>query len=547
MIRIILQITVVPNDIHYTPEDTLIKEWVILPQSLNNLNGIDQARPAYLFVLVTIQHGLTRHIKAITTHYSTTQRVNVINNKNSYHAFCDDVLADHDAVEIAKLLKSKALSNKEVTEAAIARACKMEPHINAIATECFDKAASQATTLERGYFAGVPTFIKDNMPVKGLPTRHGSDAIRAKPEKKHGPYTRQYIDLGFSVLGKSTLPEFGLNATTEPVHRAPTRNPWNIDYSTGASSGGSAALVSAGVVPIAHANDGGGSIRIPAACCGLVGLKPSRGRHVDSVQAKLLPINILSEGIVSRSVRDTAYFHAEAEKYYRNKRLPEIGLVERPSGKRLRIGMIIDSITRHDTDEQTRETVRDTANLLSDMGHHIEEMSMPIPKTFIEDFGLYWSMLAFMTQKTGKIVIDRSFRSDKLDNLSIGLAGLFKKNYHKTPQFLYRLKQTQRRYAESFTHYDLILTPVLAHTTPKLGHISPNVPFEELFSRLMQYVSFTPWANTSGGPALSLPMGESDDNLPISVQFMAGYGQEKMLLEIAYEIELAKPWRKIHR
>lgn len=471
----------------------------------------------------------------------------MINNKNTCHAFCDDALADHDAVEIARLLKSKTLSNKEVTEAAIARAYKVEPHINAIATECFDKAVSQANTLGRGYFAGVPTFIKDNMPVKGLPTHHGSDAIRAKPEKKHGPYTRQYINLGFSVLGKSTLPEFGLNATTEPVHGDPTRNPWNIEYSTGASSGGSAALVAAGVVPIAHANDGGGSIRIPAACCGLIGLKPSRGRHVDSDQAKLLPINLISEGIVSRTVRDTAYFHAEAEKYYRNKRLPEIGLIEGPNSKRLRIGMIIDSITGHDTDEQTRKTVKNTADLLNGMGHHVEEMPMLIPKTFIEDFSLYWSMLAFMTQKTGKVVMDRSFRSDKLDALSVGLAGLFKKNYHKTPQFLYRLRRTQRDYAEAFSHYDLILTPVLAHTTPKLGHISPTVPFDELFGRLMQYVSFTPWANASGGPALSLPMGQTDDNLPISVQFMAGHGQEKTLLEIAYEIEQAQPWRKVHR
>lgn len=468
------------------------------------------------------------------------------NNKNTFHAFCDDVLADHDAVEIARLIKSKALSAQEVTEAAIARAHKVEPHINAIATESFDKAISQANSARHGYFAGVPTFIKDNSPVKGLPTQHGTDAIRAKPEKKNGPYTRQYINLGFSVLGKSTLPEFGLNATTEPSHTAPTRNPWNIDYSTGASSGGSAALVAAGVVPIAHANDGGGSIRIPAACCGLVGLKPSRGRHVDSDQAKLLPINIISEGIVSRTVRDTAYFHAEAEKFYRNKRLPAIGLVEGPNHKRLRIGVIVDSITGYDTDAETRKTVLDTASLLSKMGHTIEEMPMLVPTTFIEDFSLYWSMLAFMTQKTGRFVVDWSFKPDKLDPLSIGLAGLFKKNYHKTPQFLYRLRKAQQDCAEAFSHYDLILSPVLAHTTPKLGHISPTVPFDELFSRLMQYVSFTPWANASGIPALSLPMGQTEDNLPVSVQFMAGIGQERTLLEIAYEIEQAKPWRSVH-
>lgn len=468
------------------------------------------------------------------------------NNKNTVHSFCNDALADHDAVEIAQQLKARTLSHKEVVEAAIARAHKMEPHINAIASDCFEKALSQSTTPRRGFFAGVPSFIKDNTPVKGLPTQHGSDAIRATPEKKNGPYARQYINLGFSVLGKSTLPEFGLNATTEPLHTAPTRNPWNVKYSTGASSGGAAALVAAGVVPIAHANDGGGSIRIPAACCGLIGLKPSRGRHILSDQAKLLPINLISEGVVSRTVRDTAYFHYEAEKYYRNKHLPEIGLIEGPSANRLRIGLVMDSITGYETDQPTRKAVEQTAALLSSFGHHVEEMPMLVPTSFIEDFSLYWSMLAFMTQKTGKLVMDSSFKSARLDPLSQGLAGLFKKNYHKTPLFLYRLRQTQHAYARAFSQYDVILTPVLAHTTPKLGHISPDVPFDELFDRLMQYVSFTPLANASGGPAISIPMAKTPENLPISVQLMAGYGAEKTLLEVAYEIEQAQPWIRIH-
>ncbi len=469
-----------------------------------------------------------------------------MNKNNTFHTFCDDALADHDAVEIARLLKSKALSHKEVTEAAIARARRIEPSINAIEVECFEKALAESDTLTHGFFAGVPTFIKDNTPVKGLATGHGSNSITAKPEKKNGPYTRQYLSQGFTILGKSTLPEFGLNATTEPVHKAPTRNPWNIEYSSGASSGGSAALVAAGVVPIAHANDGGGSIRIPAACCGLVGLKPSRGRHIASDQAKLLPINIISEGVLSRSVRDTAYFHSEAEKYYRNKQLPEIGLVEGPNNKRLRIGMMVNSITGFETGKSTRSTVEESAALLSNMGHHVEEIPMMIKASFIEDFSLYWSMLAYMTQKTGRVVMDRSFDSDKLDALSVGLGDLFKKNYHKAPLFLYRLRKTYHDYAKAFNHYDAILTPVLAHTTPKLGHISPTVPFDELFERLMRYVSFTPWANAAGGPALSLPMGETKENLPISIQLMAGHGQERTLLEIAFEIEQAQPWRKIN-
>jgi len=470
---------------------------------------------------------------------------NTKTNKRA-HSFCDDALADYDAVELARLLRSKALSPKEVIEASVARAEQVEPHINGIEINCFEKALAEPYTLGTGFFAGVPTFIKDNTPVQGLPTQHGSDTIRAKPEKKHGSYAQQYLDQGFRVLGKSTLPEFGFNATTEPSHKKPTLNPWNTEYSTGASSGGSAALVAAGVVPIAHANDGGGSIRIPAACCGLIGLKPTRGRHIESTQAKSLPIKIVSEGIVSRSVRDTAYFHAEAEKYYRNTKLPLIGLVEGPNKKRLRIGMITESITGYATDQKTRQTVEETAELLQSMGHYVEDMPMLIKPSFSEDFILYWSMLAFMTKKTGKLMMDLSFDSNKLDGLSVGLGELFKKNFYKAPQFLYRLKQSYNDYAEAFKHYDIILTPVLAHTTPKLGHISPTVPFDELLDRLMRYVSFTPWANAAGGPAMSLPMSETENNLPVSIHLMSGHGQERTLLELAFEIEQAQPWRKIN-
>jgi len=470
-----------------------------------------------------------------------------MDDNNTCHAFESDILHDFDAVELANLLKTKAISQKEVIEAAIKRAQKVDPQLNAVELDCYDNALHQAKfSPSPGYFSGVPTFIKDNTPVAGMPTNHGSAAINSEPSKEHGPYAKQYLDQGFALLGKSALPEFGFNATTEPAHKQATRNPWNTAYSTGASSGGAAALVASGVVPIAHANDGGGSIRIPAACCGLVGLKPSRGRHIDSDQAKSLPINIVSEGIVSRSVRDTAYFHAEAEKYFRNRKLPPIGLVEGPGQKRLRIGFVADSITGHATDEETRKTLEQTLSLLEALGHHVEEMPLPIKPSFIEDFSLYWAMLAFFTQKTGKLIMDPSFDASKLDGLSVGLSDMYKKKFYKTPLLLHRLKKTYQEYAQVFSNYDIVLTPVLAHTTAKLGHISPTVPFDELFDRLMRYVSFTPLANVSGAPAISLPMSATDDNLPISMQFAANHGRERTLLELAYEIEQAKPWRKIH-
>ena len=278
-------------------------------------------------------------------------------DQRKVHSFGDDALGEGDAVDLVQRLQGGEVSAQEVAEAAIARAEQVNPHINAVELACYERGRAEAASTRSGYFSGVPTFVKDNTDVAGLPTNHGSNAVNAAPAKADDPFAQQYLAQGFSLIGKSTLPEFGLNATTEFAHREPSRNPWNLDYSTGASSGGSAALVAAGVVPIAHANDGGGSIRIPAACCGLVGLKATRGRHREKAAARQLPVNLINEGVVTRSVRDTARFHAEAEKYYRNPKLPEVGLVEGPGTRRLRIGLWLQHVAGEAIDAPTRAAV----------------------------------------------------------------------------------------------------------------------------------------------------------------------------------------------
>ncbi len=462
------------------------------------------------------------------------------------HAFCDDILADHDGVALADLLRRKEISPTEVVEAAVARAERVAPGLNAIAAERFEQAKRESPAAPDACFAGVPTFIKDNTAFEGLPTDHGSAAVRSRPATHSGVYTKQYMSLGFVCLGKSAMPEFGLNATTEPAHTEPTRNPWHTDYSTGASSGGSAALVAAGVVPIAHANDGGGSIRIPAACCGLVGLKPSRGRHVVPEAAQAMPIDLISEGVVSRSVRDTATFHASAEEYYRNPRLPPVGLVEGPAEGRLRIGFVIDSVTGSATDAATRAAVEDTADLLSKAGHHVEPVPIPVSPRFSDDFLVYWALLAFSLRAGGKRVIDPSFDASRLDGLTVGLSQHFKRRFYRLPTALYRLRKSYDEYTKTFESLDALLTPVLAHTTPKLGHLSPTVDFDELMDRLTRYASFTPLANATGGPAISLPVARTAEGLPIGVQLSANHGAERTLLELAYEIERERPWRRIH-
>lgn len=297
----------------------------------------------------------------------------------NYHAFSNDALGYDDATGVAERIRNKEISASEALEAALSRVDKVEAVLNGIQTPDFERARhiAQSGSFQSGVFAGVPSIVKDNNDVQGLPTLHGSAAVKPKPAKKNGVLVEQLLNQGFVNIGKSTLPEFGFSASTEPAHAEPTRNPWNTDYSSGASSGGAAALVAAGVLPIAHANDGGGSIRIPAACCGLVGLKSSRGRLVASEQAQSLPVNVIADGVVTRSIRDTANFFAQAERYYRNPDLPAIGTVTSPNQRRLRIGYFIDSVTGSATDAQTRASMENTLQLLEQMGHQVEEIAPP--------------------------------------------------------------------------------------------------------------------------------------------------------------------------
>ncbi|WP_330255299.1 amidase [Nocardia sp. NBC_00565] len=459
-----------------------------------------------------------------------------------FHAFADDLLADHDGVSIADLVRRGVVSAAEVADAARARAARVDPILRAIVAETTTTAISSDTDAP---LFGVPTYVKDNTDVRGLPTNYGTAAYVARPSTQDGPYTKQLLSSGMTVLGKSRLPEFGLNASTEFVAAEPTRNPWHTDYSSGASSGGAAALVAAGVVPIAHGNDGGGSIRIPAACCGLVGLKPSRGRHIDGPQARSMPINLVSEGVLTRSVRDTATYFAAAERYWRNPKLPPVGLVEGPARRRLRIGVIADSITGTPTCAQTRAVLDETVTLLEKLGHDVRPVAPPIEPRFVDDFTLYWGLLAFTVAAGGKLAFDRRFRPGGLDGFTRGLGARYRKSMARTPAILYRLSQVRRTYAEMFRDNELILCPVLVHTTPELGYLNPTVPFDELFARLISWVAFTPPNNVAGTPAISLPMGISREGLPIGMQFSAAYGDERTLLEIGFALEAEHPWRRI--
>jgi amidase len=463
------------------------------------------------------------------------------------HAFGDDALGDLDTVEVAAAIASGAISAREAAEAAIARADQVNPGLNAIQHPDFVRGLAAADRPPEGVFAGVPTFVKDNTDFAGLPSDQGSLAVKARPAAAHAPFTEQFLSAGFTVLGKTTMPEFGFNATTEYATLPPTRNPWNTGYSAGASSGGAAALVASGVVPIAHANDGGGSIRIPAAACGLVGLKPTRGRVVPAADSAKLPVDIISNGVVTRTVRDTAHFMAATQAYLPAKRLKPLGLVEGMSDRRLRIGLIIDSVTGTPTDDETRKAVLATSDLLGSLGHDVVEVELPVDRAFSEDFKHYWGLLAFSTQHFGRKVMSPEFDKTLTDPLTRFLARRFIRQAWRTPGAIRGLKRSELRYRAAFADVDVILSPTLGHSTPELGYLSPAVDFPMMFERLVQYAAFTPLNNAAGGPAISLPLGQTSMGLPIGVHFSADHGDEQTLLELAYELEAAQPFAKIQR
>ncbi len=471
------------------------------------------------------------------------------NNNKRIHAFSNDALGCDDAFSLAQKIKNKEVSPEELVKASIARAKQVNPQLQAIVTTNYDKALERAKQGPYGYFGGVPTFIKDLTNIEGVKTFYGSEALLGVPaSKKTDPIAKQIFSQGLIHMGNSSLPEFGFTCSTEMHHVEDTRNPWNTNYSCGGSSGGAAALVASGVVPIAHSADGGGSTRIPAACCGLVGLKASRGRLLASELFQQQIIDVAIDGVITRSVRDTAHFYAEAEKYYKNPKLKSIGLVDQPLKKKLRIGFSNDSLKGLKGDAPTEEVLMKSVKILEELGHEVKLVVLPVQEQFVDDFVYLWEMLAFLTKNFGWTMFGKHYDKSKLTNLINGLSAKYPKNMWRTPGFLYRLKKSYNDYTRMFQDLkvDVMLTPTLAHTTPEIGYLGADVDFETMFKRMTDWACYTPYANASGGPAISLPMGTaSTTGMPIGMMFWADHGEDALLLELALQLEEANPWGKI--
>lgn len=462
------------------------------------------------------------------------------------HAFGADALGDLDAVALVDALRTGKVSRPELVEAAIARTQAVNPDLNGLAHENFDQALALAyADRPHGYFAGIPTFVKDNVDVEGMPTMQGTDAWEPRPKPAHGEFARLFLATGLVPVGKTQLSEFGFSASAEHPRLGAVRNPWDTEYTAGASSSGSGAFVAAGVVPIAHANDGGGSIRIPAACNGIVGLKPSRGRLPLDRWLLQMPVKIVTNGVLTRSVRDTAAFYREAERIWRNRRLPAIGAVSGPSTQRLRIAVVTQSVHR-DSSPEVRDLTLQTAELLEGLGHRVSPLDHnPVPRSFVDDFVLYWAFLALTIVRTGQRTLGQKIDRDRLDNLTLGLDRHASRGLHRLPLAIVRLNRLRRVTERFYGDYDVLLTPTLTDETPRIGHLDPTADYQQIIDRLSEWVGFTPLQNVTGEPAISLPLAQSANGMPVGMMLSAPTGQERRLLELAYELEAAKPFPKI--
>lgn len=465
----------------------------------------------------------------------------------------EELFTRHDALGLAGLVRAGKVSPGELLDAAIARAEAINPHFNFIAQRHYDHARKAiARGLPKGPFTGVPWLLKDlNTYVAGELTEGGSRFYKGYRATVSSELVKRIEAAGFVVFGKTTVPEYGLTGTTENKLTGDTRNPWNAEHIAGGSSGGAAVAVSAGVLPAAHATDGGGSIRIPASCCGLFGLKPSRGR------VPMGPLKTEGWGglsthhAVTWSVRDSAAIldatqGVEPGSRYGAPTPPEsfLSQVTRSPGK-LRIALMIDPFAHSPVDPECADAARTAARLCESLGHHVTEAapSLDVAALGFASFVMIGSAVAVDIAERAKATGLNP--AETLEPVTLGFAEYGKTftamDYHRANDILQRAAITLGQFMQA---YDVILSPTLAAPPLKLGRInlSPDCDFQTWGQRAAVFSPFTQIANMTGQPAMSVPLAMSRTGLPIGVQFLGRYGEEALLLRLAGQLERAAPW-----
>ncbi|MDP1630012.1 MAG: amidase [Caulobacter sp.] len=449
-----------------------------------------------------------------------------------------------DATTLAGMIRRKEISTVEAVEAAIRRAEVLQPKLNFIVNSDFDRAMDAAKKGgQTGPFAGVPYLVKDLDDYAGLPTRSGTASTYGRPAADSTDvYVASALKSGFIPIGKSATPEFGYLPTTEPLAYGPTRNPWNPGYSTGGSSGGSATAVSAGVVSIAHASDGGGSIRIPASCCGLFGFKPSRGRLAGNTGLKVVDLGVNHAD--TRSVRDSAALFAATERTDGEAPYRPIGFVHKPLRHKLRVGVLAVSGNGRAPDPEVQAGLDAAVALLQSLGHRVSETAWPIDSArFGEDFLMLWSAGAAMDVGAMSKALGRAPDTRMAEPFTLGMAELVAKAPKGSVEAaIGRLEEASKAYDAWFDDLDVVVSPVLTKPPVPLGYVSGDVPFATLSERLTDYVGYTPLHNVAGAPAMSVPLHWTADGLPVGVHFAARAGNDALLFQLAYQLERARSW-----
>jgi amidase len=459
-----------------------------------------------------------------------------------------------DATGQAELVRTGQASPAELVDAAIARIEKLNPELNAVIHQLFERArAGAAGSLPDGPFRGVPILLKDlGAELKGTPFCEGSDFAGGYTSTVTQELTLRFQRAGFVVCGKTNTPEFGILPTTEPRRFGPSRNPWNTAHSTGGSSGGSAAAVASGMVPVAHANDGGGSIRIPASCCGLVGLKPTRARVSSAPQYGDLMGGLVAEHVVTRSVRDSAAIldavagPVPGDPYCAPPLRGESFLTAASAAPgSLRIALMTASPTGSEVHADCVTAAERAAALCQTLGHSITPVSLDIDgDAFTMHFVNVWAagnawVLTDWEERVGRKATEEDVEPLTWSLVQMGRsidAGMYLKSMQE-------LQKATRQVAAVFEEVDVLLTPTLGEPPAPLGtFVSPaEEPLNGLF-RAAAYVPFTPPFNVTGQPALSLPLHWNESGLPIGSHFVGRFGDEETLLSLAAQLEQAAPW-----
>ena len=463
-----------------------------------------------------------------------------------------DEYEDYDAIGLARLIADRAVTAGEVLEAAIARAEARNPVLNAIVLDLYEHGrAAAAADLPAGPLAGVPYLLKDlGAALAGTPTTGGSRFMADVVPPVDSETVVRLKAAGMALFGKTNTCEFGMSITCEPQFRGATKNPWDRALTPGGSSGGAASAVAARIVPAAHASDGFGSIRVPASCCGLVGLKPTRGRNSFAPALGERTGGTVAEHCVSVSVRDTAAIldatagPAPGDPYYapppERPFLDEIGVAPGI----LHIAYTYGGATGAKTDADHARVLDETVQVLQDHGHVVEQVDPPLSHDEMQD--VFRTLMASNAAQTIRSHPTKG-RLPEPGEVERVVALTAEKGERVTGYDVFmaqaRMHAAARRMAAFHADWDVLLTPGLGHLPPKLGWIDMMLDdADEYWDRVAAFSPFTVWFNETGQPAISLPVGATADGFPVSVQAVAPFADEATLFRLACQLEAAMPW-----